>query len=450
MGMEGPAERGPRLPGTVWLPDWLYADGAMRAGWAVAVAGGQLAAVGPAPEVLAAHAGWRLERLGDRLLLPGSINGHSHSFQILMRGMGEDDDFFGWRSGVLYPVSQRLSREEIGLAAELAYADMLRHGVTTVADFFYLNDQGIENALVVAAAARRVGMRLVLARTFYDWEGAPARYRETPAQARQHTLELAAALRGDPLVTVQVAPHSPHGASAAMFAAAVATAEELDTPLHVHVAEGAYEREQVLAAHGVSPVAWLDQVGALGSRSVLIHAVWTDEADWELIRERGAAVIHNPASNMILGDGIAPLPALLARGIRVGLGTDGGCTNDRSSVLDEMRMAALLQKVQARNGQALDAVTAFRLGTEAGADALGLSTGRLVPGCAADAFTVNLRDLSLLPGPPTIRHVVYALSATAVDTVWVAGRSVVEHGRPVHLDPARVAWASGWQRERGY
>ena len=439
---------GPEAAGAVWLPDWLYAGGAVREGWAVAVAEGQIKAVGPAPEVVPAHAGWRLKRMGNRLLLPGTINGHSHSFQVLMRGMGEDDDFFGWRAGVLYPVSQSLSREEIGWAAELAYADMLRHGVTTVADFFYLNDQGIENALAVVEAARRVGVRLVLARTFYDWEGAPARYRETPREAHQHALQLAAALAGDPLVTVHVAPHSPHGASAAMFRAAVATAEELDCKLHVHVAEGAYEREQVLAAHGVSPVAWLDQVGALGPRSILIHAVWTDEPDWDLIAERRAAVIHNPASNMILGDGIAPVPALLARGIRVGLGTDGGCTNDRASVLDEMRMAALLQKVHAHNGQALDAATAFRLGTEAGADALGLGVGRLAVGSQADAFTVNLEDLSLLPGPPTIGHVVYALSPTAVDTVWVGGREVVERGRPVGLDTRRVAWASGWQRER--
>ncbi len=446
--MAGHPGGAPGLASAVWLPDWLYADGAMQAGWAVAVADGQIVAVGPAPVVLAAHAGARLERMAERLLLPGSINGHSHSFQILLRGMGEDDDFFGWRSKILYPVSDRLSREEIGWAAELAYADMLRHGVTTVADFFYLNDQGTENAQAVAEAARRVGIRLVLARTFYDWAGAPSRYRETPAEARQHTRALADALRGDPLVAVQVAPHSPHGASAAMFAAAVATAEELDTKLHVHVAEGEYERQQVLATHGVSPVAWLDQVGALSPRSVLIHAVWTDEADWDLIRDRGAAVIHNPASNMILGDGIAPVPALLARGIRVGLGTDGGCTNDRSSVLDEMRMAALLQKVHARNGRALDAATAFRLGTEAGADALGLPAGRLAPGCAADAFTVNLRDLSLLPGPPTMAHVVYALSATAVDTVWVAGRVVVERGQPLQLDPGRAAWAMGWQRDR--
>lgn len=431
--------------GEVWLPDWAWVGGAMRPAWAVAVAGGQVAATGPAAAVHKAHPGWRAVPMPGRLLLPGSVNGHSHSFQVLMRGMGEDEDFFGWRSRVLYPVSESLSRTEMAWAAELAFADMLRHGVTTVADFFYLNDRGVDNALAVAAAARAVGMRLVLARTFYDWEGAPARYRESPAEAVRNTRDLAAALAGDPLVTVQVAPHSPHGASAPMIEAAVAAAQALDTRLHVHVAEGEYERQQVLAEHGASPVAWLDQLGAVGPRSVLIHAVWTDRADWDLIAARGAAVIHNPASNMILGDGIAPVPAMLARGITVGLGTDGGCTNDRLSVLDEMRMAALLQKVQAHDGQAMGAATAFQLGTAGGADALGLSVGRLEAGRAADALTVDLSDLSMLPGPPTIGHVVYALSAAAVDAVWVGGRPVVAGGRPLHLDPERLRWAANWQ-----
>lgn len=431
--------------GEVWLPDWAWADGAMQPAWAVAVAGGRIAASGPAPAIQRAHPGWRAVPLPRRLLLPGTVNGHSHSFQILMRGMGEDDNFFGWRSRVLYPVSERLSRNEMAWGAELAFADMLRHGVTAVADFFYLNDRGIDNALAVAEAARAVGMRLVLARTFYDWDGAPARYRETPAEAARNTRALAAALQGDPLTTVQVAPHSPHGASAPMIEAAVAAAEELDTKLHVHVAEGEYERQQVLAQHGASPVAWLDQLGAVSRRSVLIHAVWTDASDWDLIADRGAAVIHNPASNMILGDGIAPVPALLDRGITVGLGTDGGCTNDRHSVLDEMRMAALLQKVHARDGQAMDAATAFRMGTIGGADALGIPVGRLEAGWAADAWAVDVGDLSLLPGPPTIGHVVYALAATAVDAVWVAGRQVVAHGQPLHLDPERVRWAASWQ-----
>jgi 5-methylthioadenosine/S-adenosylhomocysteine deaminase len=440
-------ERGGPVGVTILVPERLAVGTVLAADHAVVVGDdGRIQDVGPTDAVIARHRDADVVRLSRRLIVPGGINGHNHSFQVLMRGLGEDKDFFGWRSQVLYPVSEMLSRDEIRRAAELAFADMLRHGITTVADFFYLNDHGIDNALAVAEAAEAVGIRLVLARTFYDWDGAPVRYRETPAEARRHTLQLAAAVKGRPLVTVQVAPHSPHGASAAMVEAAVATAEELDVPLHVHCAEGRYERQALLESTGRTPVGWLDDRGALTARTVLIHAVWVDDADLDLIAARNASVIHNPGSNMILGDGIAPVPAMLRRGITVGLGTDGGCTNDRHSLFDEMRLAALLQKVAAHDGTAMDAMTAYDMGTRQGADALRVPAGLIAPGRYADLVSLDLDDPSLLPGPVTLGHLVYALSPAAVDTVWVGGVKVVEQGRPLRVN---LSWAREWQAAQG-
>jgi 5-methylthioadenosine/S-adenosylhomocysteine deaminase len=430
---------------TTLIPDMVLDGVTFRPGWAVAIDGDRIAAVGPADQVAAARPDAPVTRLAGQALLPGGINGHNHSFQILLRGFGEDDDFFGWRSRVLYPLSERLSQDDIRRGAELAFADMLTHGVTTVADFFYLNDHGVDNALAVAEAARRVGIRLVLARCFYDWEGAPARYRETPAEARRHTEELFRALAGDPLVRVQVAPHSPHGASAAMIEVAEETAEQWGVPLHIHCAEGRYEREQCLAEHGATPVGWLDRLGALTARTVLIHAVWVDDADLDLMADRGARVIHNPSSNMILGDGVAPVPAMLDRGITVGLGTDGGCTNDRSSILDEMRMAALLQKVTAQDGRALDAERAWRMGTVGGADALEVEAGQIAPGRLADLVSVDLDDWSLLPGPPNVRQMVYALSHRAIRRVYVGGEERLRDGDLVHFDAVGLR---KWARSR--
>jgi 5-methylthioadenosine/S-adenosylhomocysteine deaminase len=428
------------------MPERVLVGTAMETGRAVLVRDGRIAAVGDSRELTAAHPDAMPVPLKDQLLVAGGVNGHNHSFQILMRGLGEDDDFFGWRSQVLYPISERLSRSEIRDGALLAFADMLESGITTVADFFYLNDGGIDHALAVADAARTVGIRLVLARCFYDWEGAPARYRETPAQARRNTRALYDAVGADPLVTVQVAPHSPHGASAAMIEAAVASAEELAVPLHIHCAEGRYEREACLNHYGLTPVGWLRERGALTARTVLIHAVWVDDRDLDLIAEAGASVIHNPSSNMILGDGIAPVPAMLARGVTVGLGTDGGCTNDRSSLFDEMRTAALLQKVAAQDGKALDADSSWLMGTEGGARALQIEAGRMEPGQLADLVSLDLNDWSLLPGPPTVRHLVYALSPRAVRSVFVNGREVVRDGRVVFPGAAELRVRSrSWQ-----
>src|SRR3954453_14024952 len=180
---------------------------------------------------------------GDVAVVPGTVNAHAHSFQALLRGYGDDLSFMGWRDGVLYPFSERLDREGIRTGALFDFAEMIRHGVTTVVDFFYLHDRGNEDALAVVEAAAEAGLRLVLARSMYDWSGAPKRYLETPDEAVRNGRSLADALRGDRRAFVQPARHSIHGASPEMIRAGASLAEELDTPFHVHVAEGRYERE---------------------------------------------------------------------------------------------------------------------------------------------------------------------------------------------------------------
>src|SRR6185503_17535168 len=255
----------------------------------------------------------------------------------------DDLDFMGWRDRVLYPFSARLDRAALGTGAAFAFAEMLLHGVTTCVDFFYIHDGGNANAEAVIEAARAVGIRLVLARGMYDWEGAPARYRETPEAAARRTRELIAAHRGDRTVSVQPAPHSPHGASPAMLRAGFEVAETEGTVFHVHVAEGRYEGERTLREHGATPIRYLDRLGVLGPRMVAVHCVWLDSEEIALMGARRAALAYCPSSNMFLGDGITRIPELRKAGVRVGLGTDGGCTNNRLSVFEEMRMAALLQ-----------------------------------------------------------------------------------------------------------
>ncbi len=406
-------------------------------GWrrdaAVALDGGRIAAVEPAGPPRPGD-----ERLGGRALLPGTVNAHCHTFQSLLRGLGDDLDFMGWRDRVLYPFSERLDREAIALGAAFAFAEMLLHGATTCVDFFYLQDEGNDNAEAVIEAARRVGIRLVLARAMYDWEGAPKRYRESVADAARRTRELIARHRGDPTVVVHPAPHSPHGASPAMIRAGWEVAGEAGTPFHIHVAEGRYEGERTLREHGATPVRYLDRLGVLGPRTIGVHCVWLDDDEVALMGARGAALAYCPSSNMFLGDGITRLPELLRAGVRAGLGTDGGCTNNRLSVFEEMRMASLLQRVRLLDGAAFPAETAFALGTRGGAAVLGLEAGALAPGLLADLVAVDLGHPSLHPPTDLLRSVVYAMSPQAITDVWVHGRRVVEGGRLQTVDTAEL------------
>ena len=187
------------------LPDLVHVDGRMQSGLAVDVADGRITALTSATDARG------ITRLAGALLLPGTVNTHCHTFQSLLRGLGDDLDFMAWRDHVLYPYSTRLDREGIYLGAAFAFAEMLLHGATTCVDFFYLHDQGNDNAEAVIQAARDVGIRLVLARTMYDWEGAPARYRERPEDAARRTGDLVATYATNPLVSVQPRPTARTG-----------------------------------------------------------------------------------------------------------------------------------------------------------------------------------------------------------------------------------------------
>jgi 5-methylthioadenosine/S-adenosylhomocysteine deaminase len=314
----------------------------------------------------------------------------------------------------------------------------LLHGATTCVDFFYLQDEGNENAEAVIEAAREVGIRVVLARTLYDWDGAPKRYRETPADAARRTRELIAAHRGDATCVVQPAPHSPHGASPAMIRAGWEVAESENTRFHIHVAEGRYEGERTLREHGATPIRYLDRLGVLGARMIGVHGVWLDDEEIALLGARGAALSYCPSSNMFLGDGITRIPEMLRAGVRVGLGTDGGCTNNRHSVFEEMRMTSLLQRVRLLDGTALPAERAFAMGTADGAGILGLDTGVVAAGRLADLVAVDLDDPSLHPRHDLLKSVVYAMSARAITDAWVHGRRVVADRRLTTVDQPRL------------
>jgi 5-methylthioadenosine/S-adenosylhomocysteine deaminase len=227
-------------------------------------------------------------------------------------------------------------------------------------------------------------------------------------------------------------------------------AMDLGLPFHMHVAERRSDRDRTIERHGLSPVAYLDSLGVLSDRTLMVHCVWVDEADLTMIADRGVTVVHNPSANAFLGDGIAPVREMLERNIPVCLGTDGGCTNNRQSVFEEMRMAALMARAASADGSALGAEEALLMGTTRGGQALGLPIGRIAPDHAADLVVVDLDALSVQPARTAAQQIVHAMQPEAIRRVIVGGESVVEDGRLTNVDEkeivAKVAEiTSGWQ-----
>jgi 5-methylthioadenosine/S-adenosylhomocysteine deaminase len=431
-------------------------DGVARGATAILAVAGAIVRVGPPAEVLAdpRAAGARRIDWAHRAVMPGTVNAHNHSFQSLLRGIGDDLPFLEWRDKALYRYSPRLDADGMATAALFAFGEMLLHGVTTVCDFYYLNAQGNDHASATIEAARQLGMRIVMARCFYDWDGAPAAYRETVPQAvgnfealhrRYHDRDRA-------LVSVQPAPHSQHGASPAMIEAGAGCARDAGVPWHIHLAEEQWQVEQSLARFGQRPLHHVAGLGVDLGRAVVVHACWFDEGERALMAERGAALAYCPGSNMFLGDGITDVVDLRARGVRVGLGTDGGCSNNRVSVLDEMRTCALLQKVARTDGQAITADDCLAMGTSGGGAVLDLPVGRIAPGFRCDLVAVDLDDPSLWPAQALEKNLVYSLSSRAITDVVVDGELVVEDRRLVRHSLADIqhrvtALTSDWRRD---
>jgi 5-methylthioadenosine/S-adenosylhomocysteine deaminase len=351
-----------------------------------------------------------------RLVVPGFINGHSHAYQILLRGWADDMPFARWRSDALYRVVPRLTPDDVYWTFVQAFSEMLAAGITTVAEFFYLNGAGNEHAEAAIRAARETGIRLIFARTWMDAKYAPKAFRESADLAAERTLDLT---RRFPEVGVCVAPHSLHAASPEMLRAAAAFARENDCKLHVHVAEAAYEGEQTQAQFNATPIELLERFDALNERTVAIHAIFLSDADKERLARSGASVIHNPMTNQYLGDGTCDVTGLRERGVPVGLGTDADV---RPSGIAEMRAAALLQKLQRRDGAALPARDAFFLATSEGARALGVTAGTLAAGAPADYIVLDASQFD--PWSPDCNALVYRAEDAWIQAVFVGGRRV--------------------------
>ncbi len=391
--------------------------GEERNDFAFAVRAGRIVAAGAYRDVAAGAADLPARAFpAGRLIVPGFVNGHSHAYQVLLRGWADDLPFERWRSEALYRVVPQLTPEDVYWVFVFAFSEMLAAGITTVAEFFYLNGEGNERAEAAISAARDVGVRLIFARAWMDAAYAPAQFRESMDDAARRTAEL---MGRYPDANVCVAPHSLHAASPEMIRAAHAFAREHDCAMHLHLAEARYEGETVVERHGLTPVRLLERLGVLDHRLVAIHAIYLDEDEKDLLASAGARVVHNPMTNQYLGDGTCDTVGLLTRGVTMGLGTDADV---RPSIFDEMRAASLLQKLVQRDGIALPARDAFALGTRSGALALGTAGGDFTVGVSADYVVLDAAEID--PWSPAVNAVVMRGSHAWVRAAFVGGSRV--------------------------
>jgi 5-methylthioadenosine/S-adenosylhomocysteine deaminase len=398
---------------------------------AVAVDAGAIVAVGTPEAIRGAFRPREILDAGGGIVLPGLVNTHTHAPMVLYRGLADDLPLQQWLEEYIFPAeAQTVSPEFVRVGTRLAALEMIQSGTTTYADMYYFEAD-------IARATREAGVRAVLGQTIIQFPVADA---ATPSEGLARAERFIQEFRDDDLIVPAVAPHAMYSLDGASLVAARALADQYDVPVMIHLAETESEVSAARAAHGMTPTAFLESIGFWGPRTVAAHAVWLASDDIATLAGRGVAISHNPESNMKLASGIAPIPAFLAAGITVGLGTDGAASNNDLDMFEAMRQAALLQKVATGDPSVMPAPLVLAMATIGGARALGLghAIGSIEPGKRADLIVVSTNRARQTPMYDPVSQIVYASRGDDVESVVINGRIVMRHRVVETLDEAQV------------
>jgi 5-methylthioadenosine/S-adenosylhomocysteine deaminase len=417
----------------------------------------------PAPE------GARLLSAALKLIHPGLVNAHTHSHGNLGKGMGDR-----WTLELLLAAAPWIGGnrtiDDINLSAQLGAAEMVLKGCTACYDlFFEWPLPTAEGMARVGAAYAEIGMRAVIApmvadRSFY--EAIPGLAEALPKALQEHVAALRLAPGEATLKAIRdafhawsfnrdqirpaMAPTIPHHCSDAFILGSAALARDFDMGLHSHVAESKVQALTGIRVYGETQTAHLARLGVLGPHFTVAHGVWLDQDDMARLGDHGASVAHNPGSNMRLGSGLADTRAMLDRKVNLGIGTDGASCADNQNMYEALRLASFVSKVQGPEWQRwLTTREAALAATEGSARALGFDRiGRIAPGWKADLVFLDLNHPNWLPLNNPVNQLVHCEDGSAVDSVMIGGRMVVENRRLMTLDLAKLRERATTARDR--
>jgi 5-methylthioadenosine/S-adenosylhomocysteine deaminase len=392
----------------------------------VCVEGDRILAVG---EVPAGFAPDTVVEGKDRLLIPGLVNAHTHAYMTMFRSCADDLSFTDWLFGHIDPLESKMTREDCYWATLLGYMEMLSTGTTACLDMYVFTETALR-------AAEESGFRTALSRGLTGGAGDP----EGGKRRIREALEEMEDWKGSTdRIRFFLGPHAPYTCDPDYLREIADLAEERKLPLHLHLSESVSEQEGIREKYGCTPAEYFDRAGILRPGTVAAHCVYVSESDMRLLAERGVTAVTNPASNLKLGNGVAPVPDLLRAGVNVALGTDGAASNNALNLFRELNLVTLLHKGLRGDPTELPASQGLRMATENGARALGWEKlGRIEAGWTADLAVLDLDRVNLRPWNDILSSLAYASNGSEVESVMVEGKFLMKDREFLTIDRERV------------
>ena len=366
------------------------------------------------------------------VMMPGFVNTHTHIPMTLLRGYGGGHNLQDWLHHFIFPAEAKLDHRAVAAGTALGLAEMIASGVTCIADM-YMYTSTIAEEVVKAGISANLSCGGVYFGPPEDFDA------RTCADCRNQTALTHQWHRthGDQIL-VDASIHGEYTSSAPLWQWMADFAQTHGLRMHVHISETRPEHEDCLARHGRTPIQVLDQYGVWEQGGIAAHCVHTTPRDWEIMVSKGVSVVHNPYSNLKLGSGIAPIPAMLEAGVNVALGTDGVSSHNCVDMFSDLKLAAVLHNGVACDPMALSTRTALEMATVNGARALGRSTGRIAPGCMADLLLVDFEAPSLIPCHDVAENLVFSASGSHVTMNMARGKVIYKNGEFFTLDLEKI------------
>jgi cytosine/adenosine deaminase-related metal-dependent hydrolase len=381
-----------------------------------------------------------------KVILPGLVDTHVHLAQALIRGCADDTSLIDWLQKFVWPLQGNFDAEDGKTSAELCMLEMIKSGTTTFLESLLHSRYGFDG---IAETTQRSGMRGILSKTVM---GMPSYGTEDSIMHEGMIEDAETCLRevdiyfkrwngkANGRVQVWYGARSLGACTPELYGRIAQGAKRLGAGITMHLSEVQEDVKYANKEFGKLPAEFMDQVGVMGPKVVFAHGVWLTEKEWGILAMRGATVAHCPSSNTKLASGIAPVPEMIRHGVNVGLGCDGGPSNNCYDMIREMKLASLIQKVRLSDPTVMSAEDVLEMATINGAKALGMEKeiGSLEVGKKADLVLVRMDKPHLTPILNPISHLVYSAEGSDVDTVIADGEILMEQRQVKTLDESKI------------